>query len=211
MNLVCSSAAEFAQHSKVLIAKVDAAQRSAKEANERYVKEQAERRKLHNQLQEAKGNIRVFCRIRPMSSKEEELGETSVVKSNTPFEVNIIESASERAGGRLVESKSFEFDRVFGADSTQHDVFDEVQPMVISALDGFHACIFAYGQTGEWYCVCLGRAVCCCCTALPAHCCCLSCNVDASVSCCDMGRMNLTAKSVHCRLWKDVHDGRPSF
>jgi kinesin family protein C2/C3 len=49
----------------------------------------------------------------------------------------------------MLESKAFEFDRVFGNDSTQADVFDEVQPMVTSALDGFHACIFAYGQTGS--------------------------------------------------------------
>lgn len=28
-------------------------------------------------------------------------------------------------------------------------VFDEVQPMVASALEGYRVCVFAYGQTGS--------------------------------------------------------------
>ncbi|NXX17034.1 KIFC1 protein, partial [Podargus strigoides] len=31
-----------------------------------------ERRRLHNVIQELKGNIRVFCRVRPVLPKEEE-------------------------------------------------------------------------------------------------------------------------------------------
>ena len=32
------------------------------------------RRKLHNQLQEAKGNVRVMCRVRPLLPKEQNDG-----------------------------------------------------------------------------------------------------------------------------------------
>lgn len=56
------------------------------------------------------------------------------------------ESGTSKAGKK--PSTTFEFDRVFGPSSTQVEVFDEIKPMVTSALDGFHACIFAYGQTG---------------------------------------------------------------
>ena len=39
--------------------------RSAAEANDKLRTEETLRRKLHNQVQELKGNIRVFCRVRP--------------------------------------------------------------------------------------------------------------------------------------------------
>ncbi|KAK7857564.1 kinesin-like protein kin-14t [Quercus suber] len=42
------------------------------------------------------------------------------------------------------KSKSYSFDKVFHPD----EVFSEVEPVIKSALDGYNACIFAYGQTG---------------------------------------------------------------
>ena len=44
--------------------------------------------------------------------------------------------------------QGFEFDRVFGPDSTQEQVFGDVAQLVTSVLDGYNVCIFAYGQTG---------------------------------------------------------------
>lgn len=42
-------------------------------------KEQSERRRLHNVVQDLKGNIRVFCRVRPMSKAEIKANEKHVV------------------------------------------------------------------------------------------------------------------------------------
>lgn len=47
--------------------------------------------------------------------------------------------------------QAFEFDRVFGPESTQEQIFTDVAQLVTSALDGYNVCIFAYGQTGACY------------------------------------------------------------
>ncbi|CCW62308.1 unnamed protein product [Phytomonas sp. EM1] len=46
-------------------------------------------------------------------------------------------------------TECFAFDRVFDGRSSQEDVYKEVEPLVHSAVDGYHVCVFAYGQTGS--------------------------------------------------------------
>ena len=46
-------------------------------------------------------------------------------------------------------SQSFNFDHVFSMNSTQGDVYSNVEDLVQSALDGYRVCIFSYGQTGS--------------------------------------------------------------
>ncbi len=41
---------------------------------------ETERRKLHNMIQELKGNIRVFCRIRPLLGEELEMAQDGKIK-----------------------------------------------------------------------------------------------------------------------------------
>uniref|UniRef100_A0A7N0TDB9 Kinesin motor domain-containing protein n=1 Tax=Kalanchoe fedtschenkoi TaxID=63787 RepID=A0A7N0TDB9_KALFE len=50
------------------------------------------------------------------------------------------------AGGS--SKKIFKFDRVYTSNDDQVDVFADASPLVVSVLDGFNVCIFAYGQTG---------------------------------------------------------------
>lgn len=109
------------------------------------------RRKLHNDLQELKGNIRVFCRVRPLLANE--VGGGVRVPGGhgigEPEDI-IIEQPSEGATGvATVKTNPFMFDKVFGADTNQQVVFEEIAQLVQSALDGFRVCIFAYGQTGS--------------------------------------------------------------
>ena len=47
------------------------------------------------------------------------------------------------------QSSQFEFDQVFAPKVGQSDVFSEVEPLVLSVMDGYNVCIFAYGQTGS--------------------------------------------------------------
>ncbi|XP_042057095.1 kinesin-like protein KIN-14S isoform X1 [Salvia splendens] len=108
----------------------------------KYLQECSERKKLYNEVIELKGNIRVFCRCRPLKQDETEKGSTSVVDfdSSQENELQMICSDSSK--------KQFKFDYVFRPEDNQEAVFDQTMPIVTSVLDGYNVCIFAYGQTG---------------------------------------------------------------
>ena len=98
------------------------------------------RKKLHNQLEDLKGKIRVFCRVRPLSKSEMERGCTSITTVVDEFTI-----ACESKNG----VKPYVYDAVFGQNSTQDEVFEDTRRVVQSAIDGFNVCVFAYGQTGS--------------------------------------------------------------
>ncbi|XP_057993212.1 kinesin-like protein KIN-14T isoform X2 [Hevea brasiliensis] len=98
-----------------------------------------ERRQLLIHYLDLKGNIRVFCRVRPITQGENfgRLRPAVAVDSNNV----LLKLAANK-------SKNYSFDRVFHPGSSQDEVFSEVEPVIKSVLDGYNACIFAYGQTG---------------------------------------------------------------
>uniref|UniRef100_A0A0E0BLN9 Kinesin motor domain-containing protein n=1 Tax=Oryza glumipatula TaxID=40148 RepID=A0A0E0BLN9_9ORYZ len=95
------------------------------------------RQEALDKLIDLKGSIRVFCRVRPSISTNNFMTKSPVTVENEKIVV--------RAVGI---KKEFSVDRVFDQESTQEDVFQEVKPILRSALDGHNVCILAYGQTG---------------------------------------------------------------
>ena len=125
--------------------------RSATEANDKLRNEETLRRKLHNQVQELKGNIRVFCRVRPPSKIDTEAARITYPDNESDSrEVEVLGLPEKSSLGTVTtKTNSFAFDRVFGPQSANTDVFGEISQLVQSALDGYNVCIFCYGQTGS--------------------------------------------------------------
>ncbi|KAK3255998.1 hypothetical protein CYMTET_34846 [Cymbomonas tetramitiformis] len=99
-----------------------------------------ENRALFNQVQDLRGNIRVFCRARPCTPVEE-----PSVETGQSAEEQLVLRVNERG---KENKKLFTFDRVFHAESKQSEVYSELQPLIRSVCDGYNVCVFAYGQTG---------------------------------------------------------------
>ncbi|KAF7458631.1 kinesin-domain-containing protein [Cryptosporidium felis] len=101
------------------------------------------RRRLFNELQDIRGNIRVFCRVRPPRISERE----------SCIEYDISEDSStitiKHSNSRGLNLSTFKFDYIFLPQSTQEEIFEEVSQLVQSALDGYNVCLFSYGQTGS--------------------------------------------------------------
>ena len=108
--------------------------------------EAKQRKKLHNTIEDMKGAVRVFCRMRPLSSSEVARGNVDV----TEYLPNKTSIRMYRDGTRNEDtSKVYSFDSVFSPVDGQDAVFEDVSHLVQSAVDGYNVCIFAYGQTGS--------------------------------------------------------------
>ncbi|KAL4554904.1 hypothetical protein LXL04_037513 [Taraxacum kok-saghyz] len=115
------------------------------EAESKVIEGEALRKKLHNTILELKGNIRVFCRVRPLLSDDGLDSITKIISFPTSTEtlgrgIEVIQHG---------QTHPFMFDKVFTPQSSQEEVFVEISQLVQSALDGYKVCIFAYGQTGS--------------------------------------------------------------
>jgi len=127
---------------------------SAQIANDKLRVEETLRRKLHNQIQELKGNIRVFCRVRPsLDNEEEEMAKISFPDAGEGGENKevVVMGPEQKSslGNVTTATHAFSFDHVFDPTSANSDIFDEISQLVQSALDGYNVCIFCYGQTGS--------------------------------------------------------------
>lgn len=124
---------------------------AAELANEKLRQEETLRRKLHNQVQELKGNIRVMCRVRPASKTETEPAKIAFPDSDTDSKEVAVQGPEKQSalGNVTTANHSYSFDRVFSPASQNAEVFEEISQLVQSALDGYNVCIFCYGQTGS--------------------------------------------------------------
>lgn len=80
-------------------------------------------------------DVQVFARFRPKNKKEEKKSSIYSIRDGNTIDV---------------ADHSYTFDRVFGEDSTQEQVYQSVAfPLVQQVLDGFNCTVMAYGQTGS--------------------------------------------------------------
>jgi len=87
-------------------------------------------------------SIRVFCRLRPLNRLEREQGGQCCVQHT--------EKAIKVKVAGVDTPYDFCFDGIFGHESTQIDVFNQVaKPVIDGLIDGYNGTIFAYGQTSS--------------------------------------------------------------
>ncbi|KAK9164816.1 hypothetical protein Scep_000007 [Stephania cephalantha] len=106
-----------------------------------YREEQVLRKRYFNTIEDMKGKIRVFCRLRPLNGKEIAEKQRNVLTSVDEFTVE--------HPWKDDKTKQHLYDHVFDGYASQEDVFEDTKYLVQSAIDGYNVCVFAYGQTGS--------------------------------------------------------------
>ncbi|KAL0399077.1 UNVERIFIED_CONTAM: Kinesin-like protein KIN-14F [Sesamum radiatum] len=101
-----------------------------------YQKVLEENRLLYNQVQDLKGTIRVYCRVRPFLPGQSN-GQSTVDYIGENGNIMIVNPLKQGKDARRV----FSFNK--------NNIYADTQPLVRSVLDGYNVCIFAYGQTGS--------------------------------------------------------------
>ena len=107
-----------------------------------YKREQLLRKKLYNSIEDQKGSIRVYARVRSILPREIEQGQQFVLRF--PDDISLAHQWKREDGAR-----EYFFDGVFHPSATQEDVFHDSRDLVQSSIDGYNVCLFAYGQTGS--------------------------------------------------------------
>eukprot|EP01062_Namystynia_karyoxenos_P067454 TRINITY_DN6140_c0_g2_i1.p1 TRINITY_DN6140_c0_g2~~TRINITY_DN6140_c0_g2_i1.p1 ORF type:complete len:872 (+),score=370.08 TRINITY_DN6140_c0_g2_i1:91-2706(+) len=90
-------------------------------------------------------NVRVMARFRPMNRLEKEEGGREVVtfQGDTTITIEPTETGAK-------DKHTFNFDHIFGPDSMQKSVYDQVGVAVVAdVFKGYNGTIFVYGQTGS--------------------------------------------------------------
>ena len=103
---------------------------------------EAKRKKLHGELQDLRGNVRVLVRARPFWRGDGENQESCLVANKDNTSVSV--TTQNGKGSNL-----YHFDHVFGQNTSQEREYHEVSDLIQSALDGYRVCVFSYGQTGS--------------------------------------------------------------
>ncbi|XP_071384535.1 centromere-associated protein E [Centroberyx affinis] len=91
--------------------------------------------------------VKVCVRVRPLIEREE----TAATENAEP--VQLYWKAEKKSIQQIDDgnpTKSFGFDRVFSADETTHQLYQDIaKPLVVSTVEGYNGTIFAYGQTSS--------------------------------------------------------------
>lgn len=134
--------ADFADMSSTIQSKLKQQVELHEDLKIKFIKGAKEQKELYNKVLDLKGNIRVFCRCRPLNAEETAAGASMAVD----FEAAKDGELTIKSNG--VSKKTFKFDAIFSPQANQAEVFEDTAPLATSVLDGYNVCIFAYGQTG---------------------------------------------------------------
>jgi hypothetical protein len=100
------------------------------------------RRRLLHEVQDLRGAIRVYLRPRPL------LKGTPVI-STPSQEVLLLHRERASFGQDAISTPlSFEVDGILGPEMDQQDIYDELEDVCLSAMDGYNICVMTYGQSG---------------------------------------------------------------
>ena len=120
------------QHEAELNQKVDTIVEHEQQMEEDLSKEAKARKKLHNQIEDMKGAIRVFCRIRPLSSSELARGNNDITEYlSDKCSIRVFKPIDDGNGGmkkgKKENAKVYTFDSVFSPQDGQEPVFEDVR------------------------------------------------------------------------------------
>ncbi|XP_019443766.1 PREDICTED: kinesin-like protein KIN-14Q isoform X2 [Lupinus angustifolius] len=134
--------ADMSEISLIIMSKINEELKAHEDLKFKYIEGTKECKELYNKVLELRGNIRVFCRCRPLNAEELTTGAAMAIdfESAKDGELTIMSNGTPR--------KTFKFDAVFNPQAEQADIFEDTAPFATSVLDGYNVCIFAYGQTG---------------------------------------------------------------
>lgn len=121
----------------IVLAKLDIQTQDMQDLRAQLTEHENIRVQMLNTIQELRGNIRTFVRVRPFLSIEKD--------ENSAFEVNENENEIRAFNKINGECVSFKFDRVFSCSTSQEEMFANIVDYVQSALDGYSVCLFSYG------------------------------------------------------------------
>ena len=102
---------------EILLNQLQSLRKEKEELRIKYDSETYQRKKLHNEIQDLKGQIRVYCRVRPMSDRELEIGSLPVVTILDQYTLKIRikkEGTTGPSGGDGYKEETFTFDSCFG-------------------------------------------------------------------------------------------------
>ena len=124
------------------------------ELEEKVREGERQRRKMHNLIQELRGNVRVLVRCRPFlpsDGVEQEKEHYEGGEEETKRREMGVRCGNDGSSVNIGSTNRFLFDQVLGPTTSQEDVFSAVEGFVQSAMDGYSICLFSYGQTGSGY------------------------------------------------------------
>jgi len=129
---------------------VNAAQTEVSMLKNQLALEMSNRRKLLHEVQDLRGSVRVYCRPRPLASSSEKALPSRSIISAPSHDIGLLHREMViEAEGKDMGPMCFEFDHMFTSNASQSEVYSEMEELVLGSLEGYNACLMAYGQSGS--------------------------------------------------------------